>query len=139
MPMYQAPQDESSDSTHLSSKRQRDKRPQLSYTMHARLGHRSLVSRGRRWLQPGKHTPTPQFHPLFITTSRTKQYDKTERTHQMSHPQVPLAKGWITCSLRFLARILSITTPQGDFSCQNFLRMMGLAIRSTISCITDSS
>ena len=38
MPTYQAPQDESSDSTCLSSKRQRDKRPQLSDAMHARLG-----------------------------------------------------------------------------------------------------
>ena len=42
MPMYQAPQDESSYSTHLSSKRQRDKRPQLSDTMHARLGPQEL-------------------------------------------------------------------------------------------------
>ena len=38
MPTYHAPQDESSDSTHLSSKRQRDKRPQLSNAMQARLG-----------------------------------------------------------------------------------------------------
>ena len=36
--MHQAPQDESSDSTRLSSKRQRDKRPQLSDAMRARLG-----------------------------------------------------------------------------------------------------
>ena len=38
VPMYHAPQDESSDSTRLSSKRQRDKRPQLSNAMRARLG-----------------------------------------------------------------------------------------------------
>ena len=38
MPMYHAPQDKSSDSTRLSSKRQRDKIPQLSDSMHARLG-----------------------------------------------------------------------------------------------------
>ena len=38
VPMYHAPQDESSDSTRLSPKRQRDKRPQLSNAMQARLG-----------------------------------------------------------------------------------------------------
>ncbi|XP_034707722.1 uncharacterized protein LOC117930990 [Vitis riparia] len=36
--MHQAPQEESSDSTRLSAKRQRDKRPQLSDAMRARLG-----------------------------------------------------------------------------------------------------
>ncbi|RVW47162.1 hypothetical protein CK203_070066 [Vitis vinifera] len=38
LPTYHTPQDESSDSTSVSSKRQRDKRPQLSDAMHARLG-----------------------------------------------------------------------------------------------------
>ena len=38
MPMYHAPQDESSNSTCLSLKRQRDKRPQLSDAIRARLG-----------------------------------------------------------------------------------------------------
>ncbi|KAJ9702972.1 hypothetical protein PVL29_004643 [Vitis rotundifolia] len=37
-PVHQAPQEESSNSTRLSSKRQRDKRPQLSGAMRARLG-----------------------------------------------------------------------------------------------------
>ena len=46
-PMHQAPQEESSDSTRLSSKRQRDKRPQLSDTMRARLGPQ----------EPGKTRP----------------------------------------------------------------------------------
>ena len=47
MPTYHAPQDESLDSTRLSSKRQRDKRPQLSDAMHARLGPQ----------EPGKERP----------------------------------------------------------------------------------
>ena len=38
-----------------------------------------------------------------------------------------------------LAHVLSIMIPQGDSSSQNFLRMTGLAIRSTISCIIDDS
>ncbi|RVW42817.1 hypothetical protein CK203_079955 [Vitis vinifera] len=38
MPIHQTPQEESLNSTHLLSKRQRDKRPQLSSAMHARLG-----------------------------------------------------------------------------------------------------
>ncbi|RVW96517.1 hypothetical protein CK203_029630 [Vitis vinifera] len=37
-PMNRAPHEESSDSTHFSTKRQRDKRPQLLNSMHARLG-----------------------------------------------------------------------------------------------------
>ncbi|KAJ9694975.1 hypothetical protein PVL29_010453 [Vitis rotundifolia] len=45
--MHQAPQEESSDSTRLSSKRQRDKRPQLSNAMRARLGPQ----------EPGKTRP----------------------------------------------------------------------------------
>nr|CAN61962.1 hypothetical protein VITISV_013621 [Vitis vinifera] len=45
--MHQAPQDESLDSTCLSSKRQHDKRPQLSDAMHARLGSQ----------EPGKTKP----------------------------------------------------------------------------------
>ena len=36
--MYQAPREEGSDSTHFLAKRQRDKRPQLSNSMHVRLG-----------------------------------------------------------------------------------------------------
>ena len=47
MPTYHAPQDESLDSTRLSSKRQRDKRPQLSDAMRARLGPQ----------EPGKERP----------------------------------------------------------------------------------
>ncbi|RVW56288.1 hypothetical protein CK203_111210 [Vitis vinifera] len=38
MPMHRAPHEESSDSTHFSAKRQRDKKPQLSDSMRARLG-----------------------------------------------------------------------------------------------------
>ena len=37
-PMHRAPHEESSDSTHLSTKRQRDKKPHLSDSMRARLG-----------------------------------------------------------------------------------------------------
>ena len=37
-PMHRAPREESSDSTHFSTKRQRDKRPQLSNSMRPRLG-----------------------------------------------------------------------------------------------------
>ena len=37
-PMHRAPHEESSDSTHFSAKRRRDKKPQLSDLMRARLG-----------------------------------------------------------------------------------------------------
>ncbi|RVW18444.1 hypothetical protein CK203_105234 [Vitis vinifera] len=41
-PMHQAPHEESSDSTHFSAKRQRDKKPQLSDAMRARLGPQEI-------------------------------------------------------------------------------------------------
>ncbi|RVW53138.1 hypothetical protein CK203_080646 [Vitis vinifera] len=53
LPTYHPSQDESSDSTRVSSNRQRDKRPQLSDAMRARLGPQA----------PGKdrpHTATTQ-------------------------------------------------------------------------------
>ena len=46
-PMPQAPREESSDSTHFSTKRQRDRKSQLSNSMRARLGPR----------EPGKPRP----------------------------------------------------------------------------------
>ena len=55
MPTYHAPQDESSDFARLSSKRQCDKRPQLSDAMHVRLGPQ----------EPGKE------RPLMATTWET--------------------------------------------------------------------
>ena len=137
--MHQAPQEESSDSTRLSSKRQRDKRPQLSDAMRARLGPQEPGKTGPPAAATWEAYPNPQSHPLFRTTSHTKRCDKPEGTHQMNHPPVPLAEDWMTCSPRLLAHILSITTPQGDSSCQNFLRMMGLVTPSTISCIIDNS
>ena len=62
--MHQAHQKESSDSTRLSSKRQRDKRPQLSGVMHARLGPqepgRPKLPAATTW---GAH-PDPMVSPL---------------------------------------------------------------------------
>ena len=47
-PMPRAPREESSDSTHFSAKRQRDRRPQLSNSMRARLGPQ-LMSFMQQW------------------------------------------------------------------------------------------
>ena len=87
VPTYHAPQDESSNSTRLSSKRQCDKRPQLLGAMRARLGPQEPSKRGCQRLQPGKHIPTSQSHPPSGTTSRTKWYDKLEGIHQMNSPR----------------------------------------------------
>ncbi|RVW49667.1 hypothetical protein CK203_076710 [Vitis vinifera] len=61
-PMHQAPQEESSDSTRLSAKRQRNKRPQLSDAMRARLGPQ----------EPGRPRPpvaaTWEAHPDPLVT-----------------------------------------------------------------------
>ncbi|RVW82315.1 hypothetical protein CK203_041648 [Vitis vinifera] len=47
-PMPRAPREESSDSTHFSAKRQRDRKSQLSSTIRARLGHKSLGDQGHQ-------------------------------------------------------------------------------------------
>ncbi|RVW85881.1 hypothetical protein CK203_035323 [Vitis vinifera] len=56
-PMPRAPREESSDSTHFSAKRQRDRKSQLSSSMRARLGHKSLGDQGHQQPQPGRHAP----------------------------------------------------------------------------------
>ena len=136
LPMYHAPQDESSDSTRVSSKRQRDKRPQLSDAMHARLGPHA----------PGKERPpmaaTWETYPNPSVASTTRGNPPHQAVQQVGGnssnepPLAPSVGGWMTCSPRLSARILSITSPQEGFSFRNFLCMMGLAIRLIISYTT---
>ncbi|KAJ9709925.1 hypothetical protein PVL29_001418 [Vitis rotundifolia] len=84
-PMYQAPQEESSDSTRLSSKRQRDKRPQLSDTMRARLGPQ----------EPGKIRPpvaaTWGAHPDPLVTPMVQNVFPHQAVRQVgrNHPNEP--------------------------------------------------
>ncbi|KAJ9678148.1 hypothetical protein PVL29_022900 [Vitis rotundifolia] len=84
-PMHQAPQEESSDSTRLSSKRQRDKRPQLSDAMRARLGPQ----------EPGKTRPpvatTWGAHPNPLVTPMVQNVfpHQAVRQARRNHPSEP--------------------------------------------------
>ena len=65
VPMYHAPQDESSDSTRLSSKRQRDKRPQLSNAMRARLGPQEPSKEKSPMTMTWETYPNPPVAPII--------------------------------------------------------------------------
>ncbi|RVW28049.1 hypothetical protein CK203_097989 [Vitis vinifera] len=138
-PMHQAPQEESSDSTRLLSKRQRDKRAQLSDAMCARLGPQ----------EPGKTRPlvatTWGAHPDPLVTPMVQNVFPHQAVRQAGRnpPKEPLT-GSISkrlddmLSTPFCSHIIHYD-PQGDFSCLNFPRTMGPTTPSTISCIIDSS
>ena len=133
-PMHQAPQEESSDSTRLSSKRQRDKRPQLLDAIRARLGPQ----------EPGKTRPpvatTWGAHPDPLVTPMVQNVFPHQAVCQAGrNPLNEPPTDSISKRLDDMLSILFITTPQGDFSCLNPPRTMGPATPSTISCITDSS
>ncbi|KAJ9678002.1 hypothetical protein PVL29_022782 [Vitis rotundifolia] len=84
-PAHQAPQEESSDSTRLSSKRQRDKRPQLLGAMRARLGPQ----------EPGKTKPpaatTWGAHPDPLVTPMVPNAFPHQAIRQVgrNHPNEP--------------------------------------------------
>ncbi|KAJ9678179.1 hypothetical protein PVL29_022921 [Vitis rotundifolia] len=84
-PMHQAPQEESSDSTRLSSKKQRDKRPQLSGAMRARLGPQ----------EPRKTKPpaatTWEAHPDPLVTPMVQNVIPHQAIRQVgrNHPNEP--------------------------------------------------
>ncbi|RVW78023.1 hypothetical protein CK203_044839 [Vitis vinifera] len=69
-PMPRAPREESSDSTHFSAKRQRDKKSQLSNSMRARLGPqepgRSRPPMATTWAP----RPDPMATPMVQTYTR---------------------------------------------------------------------
>ncbi|RVX03892.1 hypothetical protein CK203_021791 [Vitis vinifera] len=69
-PMPRAPREESSDSTHFSAKRQRDKKSQLSNSMRARLGPqepgRSRPPMATTWAP----RPDPMATPMVQTFTR---------------------------------------------------------------------
>ncbi|RVW20498.1 hypothetical protein CK203_115054 [Vitis vinifera] len=98
--------------------------------MRARLGPQEPGKIGPPAAATWEAYPNPQSHPLFKTTSHTNLCDKSEGTHQMNHPLVPLAEDWMICSPRLLGSHIIHYDHQGDSTCQNFLRMMGLVTPS---------
>ena len=146
-PMPRAPREESSDFTHFSAKRQRDKRPQLSNSMHARLGpqepRRPRPPAATAWEVHPDPMVTPMVQNVLLhrdpIVTPMVQNDNLGETSQMSYLLSPSAKGWTTCSPRLSALISFITSPQGDSSYPNSPHTMGPATPSIILCIIDSS
>ena len=113
-PMHQAPQEESSDSTRLSSKRQRNKRPQLSDAMRTRLGPQ----------EPGKTRPlvatTWGAHPDPLVTPMVQNVFPRQAVRQAGRnpPKEPLT-GSISkrlddmLSTPFCSHIIHYDPPRG--------------------------
>ncbi|RVW82785.1 hypothetical protein CK203_046957 [Vitis vinifera] len=87
-PMPRAPREESSDSTHFSAKRQRDRRPQLSNSMRARLGPQELGRPRPPVTTTGHHALTPwdlseAFVGQYLCSARHKQNISTLQNIKM--------------------------------------------------------
>ncbi|RVW96074.1 hypothetical protein CK203_027638 [Vitis vinifera] len=105
-PMPRAPREESSDSTHFSAKRQRDKKSQLSNSMRARLGPqepgRSRPPMATTWAPRPDPMATPMVqnvHPHRdpVVTPVMRNVHSHPAEHQLgktqtSHPLAPSAK-----------------------------------------------
>ncbi|RVW51105.1 hypothetical protein CK203_078080 [Vitis vinifera] len=154
IPMNQAPHEESSDSTHFSAKRQRDKRPQLSNSMHARLGpqepRRPRPPAATTWeahpdpiVTPMVQNVLPHHDPMVISMVQNVQPHLTIRQSGRNLPNEPPI-GSISkrlddmISTPFCSHIIHYE-PQGDSSCPNSPHMMGPTTPSIISYIIDSS
>ena len=149
-PMPRAPREESSDSTHFSAKRQRDKRPQLSNSMRARLGpqepRRPRPPTATTWeahpdpmVTPMVQNDLPHRDPMVTPMVQNVQPHLVVRQAGRNLPNEP-PSGSIGKSLDdmlftpFCSHIIQYD-PQGDFSYLNSSHTMGSATSSTISCI----
>ncbi|RVX00825.1 hypothetical protein CK203_026535 [Vitis vinifera] len=127
----------------MQPKRQSDRRSQLSNSMRARLGpqepRRSRPPVATTWAPRPDPMATPMVQnvhphrdpvvtPVMRNVHSHPAVQQAGETSQMSHPLAPSAEGWMICSPRPSALISSITSPQGDSSCQNFPHTMGPAI-----------
>ncbi|RVX18811.1 hypothetical protein CK203_006876 [Vitis vinifera] len=116
-PMPRAPREESSDSTHFSAKRQRDKKSQLSNSMRARLGPqepgRSRPPMATTWAPRPDPIATPMVQnvhphrdpvvtPVMWNVHSHPAEQQLGGTSQTGHLLAPSAKGWMTCSPRLL-------------------------------------
>ncbi|KAL6319643.1 hypothetical protein AAG906_020720 [Vitis piasezkii] len=131
-PMHQAPQEESSDSTHLSSKRRRDKRPQLSDAMRARLGPQ----------ETGKTRPpvatTWGAHPDPLVTPMVQNVFPHQAVRQAGrHPLNEPPTGSISkrlddmLSTPFCSHIIHYDPPRGfieNESLREFVKRFGQAV-----------
>ena len=100
LPTYLAPQDESPDSTRVSSKRQCNKRPQLFDTMRARLGPHAPCKDRPHTTTTRETYPSPSIVPI------TRGYPLHQSLRQVGGnsanepPRAPLVSNWTTCSPR---------------------------------------
>ncbi|RVW58459.1 hypothetical protein CK203_105367 [Vitis vinifera] len=151
-PMPRAPREESSDSTHFSAKRQRDKKSQLSNSMRARLGPqepgRSRPPMATTWAPRPDPMATPMVqnvHPHrdpVVTPVMRNVFAPSGTTtgRNPNEPPIGSISKRLDDMLSTLSALISlITSPQGDSSYQNFPHTMEPTIPSITSCIIDSS
>ncbi|RVX04022.1 hypothetical protein CK203_021792 [Vitis vinifera] len=152
-PMPRAPREESSDSTHFSAKKQRDRRPQLSNSMRARLGPpepgRSRPPVATTWTP----RPDPMVSPMVqnVPPHRDPMVTPTMRNVH-SHPAIQQAGGNLPneppigsisrrlddmLSTPFYSHIIHYEPPR-DSSYQSFPYTMEPTIPSITSCTIDS-
>ena len=138
-PMHQTPQKESSNSTRLLSKRQCDKRPQLSGAMCARLGPQE-PGRPRPPVATTWGTyPDPMVTPLVQNVPPHQAVRQAGRNLPNEPPNGSISKRLDNMlSTPFCSHIIHYDPPRG-FLMPKFSSTMGPATPSTISCIVDNS
>ncbi|RVW86296.1 hypothetical protein CK203_043221 [Vitis vinifera] len=152
-PMPRAPREESSDSTHFSVKRQRDRKSQLSSSMRARLGPQepgrsrppAATTRAPRpdpMIAPMVQNVPPHRDPMVTLAMRNVHSHLAERPAGRNLPNEPPI-GSISkrlddmLSTPFCSHITHYE-PQEDSSYQSFPHTMGPTIPSITSCTIDS-
>ena len=93
VPTYHAPQDESSNSTRLSSKRQCDKRPQLLGAMRARLGPQEPSKERLPTTATWETYPNLPVAPTVRNNFPHQVVRQAGGNSSNELPQVPLASG----------------------------------------------
>ncbi|RVW43674.1 hypothetical protein CK203_080524 [Vitis vinifera] len=130
-PMPRAPREESSDSTHFSAKRQRDRKSQLSSSMRARLGPQepgrsrppAATTRAPRpdpMIAPMVQNVPPHRDPMVTPAMRNVHSHLAERPAGRNLPNEPpigsISKRLDDMLSTPFALISLITNPQGDSS-----------------------
>ncbi|RVX15167.1 hypothetical protein CK203_007914 [Vitis vinifera] len=153
-PMPRVPGEESSDSTHFSAKRQRDRKSQLSNSMRARLGPQepgrprppvatTWAARPDPVVTPMVQNGLPHRDPMVTPMVQNVHSHLAARQDGRNLPNEPPI-GSISkrlddmLSTPFCSHIIHYEPPKG-FLVPNSPHTMGSATPSPISCIIDSS
>ena len=137
--MHQAPQDESSDSTRLSSKRQLDKRPQLSDAMRARLGSQEPGKTRLPVATTWETYPDPPVAPIVQNNFPHQAVRQAKRNSSNEPPTGSISKRLDDMlSMSFCSHIIHYDPPRG-FLVPKIFAYDGSSDPLAISYIIDSS